>query len=86
MTLPLAQEPVEISAAIHLCCIFKYRNREVVICDMTSATLRACLHQCAGGKAPVLKDWDKTLGVSFIPVDTLCWCLVNEARQVSGKV
>lgn len=37
MTLPLAQEPLEISAAMHLCCIFEHRNREVVTwCDLTN--------------------------------------------------
>lgn len=52
ITMPLAQEPVEISAATHSCCIFGHKNREVVACRVTSLTLRACLHQPAGRKAP----------------------------------
>lgn len=28
MTPPLAQEPVEVSVTIHLCCVYEHRNRE----------------------------------------------------------
>lgn len=63
MTLPLAQEAVENSAAVRLCFIFEHRNREVVTFGVTSPTL--CLHQGAGEKA----FFFERIEGSFIAVD-----------------
>lgn len=82
MTPPLAQE--QVSAARRLCRIYKHKNREAETwwCDLTDVDVSPSTRRQESSFyffIFFLKDWYKTLGSSFLLVDSLRWCLVVEA-------